>query len=127
MLTIVRLHDWFASKIGQASLSDEVKAYTVGVLSKKIDVIDTSIVMEYASACESGEFVKFQKIGDSVLFVSIIHPEFVEQNLVVNQTIAMMAYQSCHRILDRKWPVYEELSDRLPYVASSVRNVLFVP
>ncbi len=127
MLTIERLHDWFADKIEHVRLSDEVKAYTVGVLSKNVDVIESSIVMEFASARESGDFVKFQKIGDSVLFASIVHPAHVEQNLIVNQTIARLSYHRCHKILDQKWPVYEELADELPFIVSSVRNVLFLP
>src|SRR3990167_451336 len=127
MLTIKCLDDWFAFRIEPVELSTEAKAYIVGVLSKKTEVIEKSLVPEYACARSTSDFVRLQKIGDSVLFVSIIHPEFIRQELDLTYTIAKLSYYGCHRILDRKWPVYEELADRLPTIVDDVRSSLFSP
>lgn len=122
MLTVTRLDEWFATRLNDVSASQEAKAYVVGVLCNKVDIVTGSVVLEYIAA--ANDFVGLQSLGDAILFASIIHPGFIAAHRDMNESIARVSYYRCHKILDRKWPVYEELADNFPVLVTNIKDVM---
>lgn len=128
IIHVSKLDDWFAKKLGAVKLEHDTCAYIVGVLSKfrsaSEDLSKCSIVIEYSEARASGNFSSFQKIGDWVLWMSITNPEHIAPVSEVVETIGMLSYNSCYRIVKYQWPVYEELAGDLPRIAREARSAL---
>lgn len=128
IIHVSKLDDWFAKKLGAVKLEHDTCAYIVGVLSKfrsaSEDLSKCSIVIEYSEARASGNFSSFQKIGDWVLWMSITNPEHIAPVSEVVETIGMLSYNSCYRIVKYQWPVYEELAGDLPRIAREARGAL---
>lgn len=124
---VPRLDNWFDEQLHGLKYNANTKAYIVGVLSKfdcSNDMSNQSIVIAFHDAKINGDFVRFQKIGDWVLWADIFNPEYIHDNKEIIQTIGRMSYYTCHRILQKQWRVYEELADELPSLTTQVRSCL---
>ena len=120
---VIKLDDWFADRLTQLRCSADARAYVVGVLMKyrsaDEDLSRRSIVLAYCDARETGRFENFQRVGDWALWVSALQPNESDREIV--ESLGRMSYYTCHRLMRRSWPVYEELADELPVIASGVR------
>jgi hypothetical protein len=104
-------------------LDDDVKAYTVGVLSSKnIIEIDGSIVLEFASASATYDFRRYLRIGDAVLFDSIVHNG---KDAEIERRLARLAYHRCHVMTGKMLPVYEKLAVDFDLVTSMFNSAIF--
>jgi hypothetical protein len=128
---VVRLDDWFAERLEAVNCSPDARAYVVSVLSsfKRADgdLSDRSIVVAFANARDHGNFEHFQRIGDWVLWTATIMPGAIAEHRETIETLGRMSYYTCHRMVQRTWPVYEELADELPSLAQKVRCTLQLP
>ena len=127
---IVGLDSWFADRLHGMRRKPETVAYIAGVLKSLAkpreldDLSKRSVVLEFASARETGDFATFQRIGDWVLWVNIVMPESLEGTREAVESVGRQSYYTCHRILRGQWRVYEELADDLPTIARSARHML---
>jgi len=123
---------WFDNRLVElrSKYRPETIAYVVGVLKAQaiskdgLDLSNRSVVLEYADAVMTGDFVSFQRIGDWVLWVNIIMPTAFDGSQEAIESIGRHSYYSCHRILKGQWRLYEELADQLPTLALAVRHKL---
>ena len=131
MEVITRLDRWFASRLEPLSFGVDTKAYVTGVLSrlKTADIFGPhdSIVLAFHDARVKGDFAAFQRLGDWVLWVDAMHPEFIADHHEVIESIGRMSYYACHRIMRGEWRVYEELADQLPSIVQGVRRQMKTP
>jgi hypothetical protein len=127
---IVGLDSWFADRLHGMRRKPETVAYVAGVLKSLAkpreldDLSKRSVILEFASARETGDFATFQRIGDWVLWVNIVMPESLEGTREAVESVGRQSYYTCHRILRGQWHVYEELADDLPTIARSARHML---
>lgn len=127
---IVGLDSWFAERLRGMRRQPETVAYVAGVLKSLAkpreldDLSDRSVILEFASARETGDFATFQRIGDWVLWVNIVMPESLAGHREAVESVGRQSYYTCHRILRGQWRVYEELADDLPTIARSARHML---
>lgn len=127
---IVGLDSWFADRLSGMRRKPETVAYVAGVLKSLAkpreldDLSDRSVILEFASARETGDFATFQRIGDWVLWVNIVMPESLQGHHEAVESVGRQSYYTCHRILRGQWRVYEELADDLPTIARSARHML---
>lgn len=131
MDVIVGLDSWFADRLRHLKHKPETVAYVVSVLKSLAkpkacdDLSKRSIVLEFASARESGDFATFQRIGDWVLWVDIVMPESLAGTREIVESVGRQSYYACHRILRGQWRIYEELADELPVIANSAHRILY--
>jgi hypothetical protein len=125
---VVRLDHWFAERLRGLRYTPETIAYVVGVLSRKNwdvhDMSTESVVLAFQNASLKCDFSEFQRIGDWVLFIDIVHPIHLDGVREAIESIGRNSYYSCHRILRGQWRVYEELADELPTIARHMRHKL---
>jgi len=120
---------WFDNALHGLRCDNDTRAYVAGVLAgfgtrADGDLSNESIVLMYNDARVNGDFSRFQRIGDWVLWVSTLYPKHVAENITLVETIGRLSYYSCHRILRREWKLYEELAEDLPRIARDARNEL---
>lgn len=126
MEVVGRLDGWFAETLSGLRCQDETRAYVAGLLANfhhasAPDLSTQSVVLALADARLKGDFVAFQRIGDWVLWVDIVHPAFIKHHVDVTEAAGRQAYYCCHRIMMGQWQVYEELADELPRLARAIR------
>lgn len=121
---------WFNDRLIGLNASDEAKAYIVGVLNDfrraEDDLSKTSLTLEYFAATQSGDFRRFQRIGDWVLYSHAMFPNVDGAMRGLETELGRNAYGSCWRILRGQWTVFVELSDRLPEITTEVRTLIRV-
>jgi hypothetical protein len=120
---------WFADALEDLKCRQDTRAYVVGALSKRWldedDLSDRSLVLTYASARNERSFVGLQRIGDWILYSESIHPltrDDAQKELVV--ALGQCSYEACDRLLMHRWPLYEELAERLPEITSSIHTYI---
>ncbi len=134
MHVIYGLDAWFSEQLTSlhCCYKPETIAYVTSVLKELAhprsgtDLSDRSIVLAYAAAVQTGEFERFQQIGDWVLWSNIIIPESIAEHKSIIENIGQNSYLSCYRIMHKKWHVYAELADTLPTLSAHVRQKLIV-
>lgn len=122
----VKFDDWLDTELCDLRCEQETKAYVIGVLLRpqEIDMSKQSVVLAYQHALECGEFTAYQRIGDWSLWSnSIAAPGDIGQSDLLH-VLGSMSYAACHRLLNRRWKLYEELADDLPTITCMVRNRL---
>lgn len=116
--------EWFRERIEVIPHSPELKAYVVGVLKRFVvapfDLPSNSVVIAYANAKFSGDFVKFQQLGDWILWQRSFMP--TQDHVEIIERVGMESYQSCYVLLRKQWKVYQELSMHLPEIASTINQ-----
>ena len=79
---VTKLDEWFFSNLEGISCSDDARAYVAGVLSAfrsaKNDLGNASVSIAYLEAKQQGEFCLYQRVGDWILWTSVIHPKRFE-------------------------------------------------
>lgn len=110
MVIVDDLNAWLNDALCEINCSSAAKSYIVNVLSKPT-LHDCSMVIKFHNARTTGRFHLFQEIGDETLFVCSL---FETKNKDVELTMARLSYYACYRIMQKKWPLYEELADQLP-------------
>jgi hypothetical protein len=123
------LDAWFTKRLAPLPVSDDTRAYVVGVFSKRkheaiAELARESVVSAFISAREKRDFASFQRLGDHVLWVETFCPEAVEQNFDTVTRFAKISYYRCFRLAGCTWQVYEELADNLPTIASNARALI---
>lgn len=121
--TLDSLFDKKMSKLQKCK--EATRAYIVSVLkkyTKQSSVLDDGLIgMEYLKAVNMFEFAKFQEIGDWVFFVQSNYPNYFEKSTSDYYiSIGRGSYYRCYKILNKKWPLFEELADNFSDYSRSI-------
>lgn len=126
------LHSFFQEKTNKIPNCDiQTKSYIAGIFSKlnkeKEDFSKNSITIIYAQANFQYNFELFQKLGDWILFTKSLYPAFLkEASSEYYNTIAQCSYHKCYKIINKQWPLFEELADIFPDVVLYMQKELIV-
>lgn len=123
---VTRLDQWFAERLHGLRYERETCAYVTGVLADfrhntENNLSKRSIVLTFDEAQQRGDFAAFQRIGDWVLWVSVVQPQHIVNVKDVAESFGRLSYYRCHRIMRGQWRVYEQLADELPYIVADVQ------
>lgn len=135
MRQIIVQHKQFEDQFNQITqilkVSNELtRAYIFGIFKNKLyntnDLSKDSLTIKYAEAKFSYEFEKFQILGDWIFFTKSIYPNSLNKaSPEYYDSIAQNSYYKCYKLLDKKWIVFEELSDQFPYFTKCISNHFF--
>ncbi len=123
------LESYFVEKVNNLSGRNDTKAYITSTLLKyKTATYDLSkeiLILEYAKAKEKNDFSIYQNLADWILFVGSIHPNSLkEPSEGYYYSIAQVSYYKCYTIVNKSWPLFEEMADRLPQITYYLRDEL---
>ncbi len=124
------LESYFIDKIKNLPSRPDTKAYITSTFLKyktsKFDLSREVLILEYAKAKESNDFELYQNLGDWILFTKSIFPTFLNNcSEEYYYSIAQNSYYKCYVIVNKTWPVYEELADRLPTFIKYLNQNIF--
>lgn len=119
--------NYFVSKLEDLKCEYQTRSYIIGIFNKYLknadgDLSRDNIILLYADASANRNFICFQNIGDWVFFCRIFFPEFIPGQMYVN--LGQMSYFHCYKILERKWPVFEELADRFESLENQTKKLI---
>lgn len=130
IIAVTGLEGWFADRLRGLSYRPETLAYVAGVMKalghprEGDDMSRRSVVLAYAEARRTGDFVTYQRIGDWVLWADALVPESIAAEKDAVLTLGRLSYYACYRLMRYKWDVYEELADDLPRITARVRRAI---
>lgn len=126
-ITVTSLDEFFSRKIQTIpNCNQNTKSYITSIfVNPKDDLSNQSITLVYAQAIANYRFDLFQKIGDWLLFVKSMYPQSLNgASSEYYDTLAQCSYYKCYRIVNRQWPIFEELADTFPYLVNYMQNNL---
>ena len=105
----------------------ETKTYINSVFIKFLnadeDLSNKNIILEFAQAKNNYNFNKFQEIGDWILYGLSIFPKYFKNaSEEYYITIGQNSYYKCFKMLNNKWPLFEELSDNLELIIKNIKS-----
>ncbi len=114
--------DWFSKNLENLKCEEETRAYIVSIFTKYLktaqeDYSKESLTLLYSEARDKHNFIIYQNLGDWIFFCKTFFPEFLKNaSDSYYQCIAKNCYYSCFKLINKKWKVFEELSDNFEYL-----------
>lgn len=106
----------FSSVLEGLDCRNDTRAYIIGIYSQHnnptIDLSHHNLTLTFLQARHNYNFYDHQKIGDWIFFVNSMFPQFFDDNAEYYRNMARLSYYSCYKLINKKWPLYEELADR---------------
>lgn len=129
MQRFYNLDTFFNELFQELKCREETRAYITSLFTKfkksDDDLSDESITIFYFDARQNQDFVKFQKLGDWILFSNTIADEHLKNaSKEYYDNIARLSYYSCFKLINKKWALFEELADNYNHIEYQVKNIL---
>lgn len=123
------LNNFFDEVLFELKCNSETKAYIVSIFSKykaaDFDLSKDSVTMTFAQARNKQDFLTFQTLGDWIFFSKTFAPDHLNNaSEDYYRTIGRMSYDSCYKLINRKWKIFEELSDNFIVLEKQTRKLL---
>jgi hypothetical protein len=117
------LEVWFKNILDDIEYDYVLKQYIITTLSsfKNENMLQSkSVVLEFIDANEKTKFATYQKIGDYTLWsLSFLKNDSYKD---VNICFGRKSYYTCYSLLNKTFPVYEQLADELPQISYKIKN-----
>ena len=128
--TCANLNEFFYKKLEPLGCQEDTKAYIISILDKyKTPTFDFSrekVTLLYAEAKYSYDFIKYQNLGDWLFFAKSCFPEHLKnasEDYYV--TIAKLSYYSCYSLLNKQWPLYENIADNFENLSKETGKLIY--
>lgn len=120
---------FFNEIISDIKCRRDTKAYIVGIYSKykssEYDLSKYSVSLQFMQARQKQDFLTYQNLGDWIFFSNTIYPQHLKfASKEYYDTIAQLSYYSCYKLINKKWPLFEELADQLPVIEEEIKQKL---
>ena len=100
--------DFFAKLISDFDYDEKTKAYILSIFDKyttsSSDLSKNSLTLLFFDAQNTNDFIKYQNIGDWVLYAkSILPASLSDASADYYITIGRVSYLSCYHIMNERW------------------------
>lgn len=129
MIHYKNLNDFFSEVLTDLSCERETQSYIVSVFCKykssSFDLSNQSLTILYSIGKSKMDFNTFQNIGDWIMFCGSLTPGSLKDASedYYNQ-LAQISYYNCFRIINKKWVLFEELSDNFVEIRKEIQQKL---
>lgn len=129
METFINLTNFFTETLRELPCNEETKAYLISLFSKykgaDFDLSKDNLTLLFAQAKFNQDFFIYQNIADWIFFAKTMHPKHLHRaSEDYYYNIGRLSYYSCYRLINRKWKLYEELSDNFVMLEKQVQLLL---
>lgn len=123
------LNDFFNEVLKDLPCRYDTKSYIISIFDKykknEYNLSKDSITILYASAKEKQDFAMFQNIGDWIFFCKTLYPQHLNNaSEDYYRVIGRLSYNSCYRLIQRKWKLFEEMSDNFIILENEAKKLL---
>jgi|SRR5579859_478750 len=129
METVKSLTNFFEEILKDLNCHQNTKSYIIGIYNKyrisDLDFSKKSITLLFAQARNEHNFSIYQNLGDWLFYVGTIIPQyFNDVSPDYYHNIARVAYYTCYRLINKKWLLFEEMSDNYINLEKQAREKL---
>lgn len=109
--------------------TDDTKAYITALFIQyqraTNDLSTQSLTLLFSEAKTNQNFYLFQQIGDWIFFCSTIFPEHLHNaSSDYYHSIGRLSYYKCYKLLNNKWPCFENLADEFVPLSLATREII---
>ncbi len=129
VLETKKISDFFEEELSKINCTEKTKSYIINLFSSfkntDSDLSDQSVTLYYYKAKMSQSFADFQKLADWIFFCRTLFPNHLKhasEDYYI--TTARISYYTCYRLINKQWPLFEELSDNFPYIEKETKKVI---
>lgn len=117
--------DVFDKQIEVLECKPATKAYIGGIFTEFLSAEhipkNNSLTIVYAEAKFNYDFEKFRTLADWIFFVKTLYPDHLSSaEPTYYNALAQSSYYKCHIIMNKKWPLFEEMADRFSYFVGEI-------
>jgi hypothetical protein len=126
------LREFFTTQIESLpNCRQSTKSYIISVFSQpkmeQYNYSNESITLLYAAAKFEPNFQKFQSLGDWLLVAKSLFPASLsEATPEYYDAIAQNCYYKCYTLINKEWPIFEELADTFPSVVRDLQKKMWL-
>lgn len=123
------INNFFNEVLSELQCRNETRAYIVSIFTKykaaDFDLSKDSVTLTFAQARDKQDFLTFQTLGDWIFFCKTFAPEHLQYaSEEYYRSIGRLSYSSCYKLINRKWQLFEELSDNFINLENQTRKLL---
>lgn len=123
------INNFFNEIFAELRCNHETKAYIVSIFSKyktsDFDLSKDSVTLTFVQARDKQDFLTFQTLADWIFFSKTFAPDYLNNaSEDYYRTIGRLSYDSCYKLINRKWKLFEELSDNFIILEKQTRKLL---
>ena len=124
------LGSFFGDVLSDLDCQADTRAYIVSIFGKyknaEFDLSNDSITAVFCQARQKHDFSIFRNLGDWIFISNTVFPQHLDKHSSrdYQTTIARMSFYTCYRMTNRRWKLYEEISDRLSDLEQQVKTRL---
>lgn len=123
------LSKFFEETLSDLKCQDDTKAYIISIFTKNItaqhDLSKYSVTLMFSQARNNHDFLLYQNLGDWIFFQNTINEMHLKHaSKEYYDTVARLSYTSCYKIVNRKWKLFEELSDNFTFLENQTKSKL---
>lgn len=128
LLKTVDLNEFFNKIIRDLPTQHhETSTYIEGIYKKYIfetpNIINKSITLEFAGAKFEYNFNRYQNLADWIFFLFTMLPGALNAaSPDYYIAVAQNSYYKCYKIMNGKWPLFEDLADNFKVYTIQVRR-----
>jgi len=127
---MINLSSFFEERLENLYCDPTTRAYITGIFTKYKTATDDlscsgSILLTYAEAKNQQSFQKLNNIADWLFWTETVCPEFLnDASKDYYYTIGQLSYYSCYKLTNKKWLVFERLSDEFIELTNETRKLI---
>lgn len=115
MLICEDLDAFFIEVFSDLNCRPDTRAYLINLYSHfnstVNDLSQYNITILHLQARHNNNFCDHQKIADYIFFIKTVLPEYFNSSNDYYENIARLSYYSCYKLINRQWPLFEQLAD----------------
>lgn len=118
----------FSNLFEKLNCQEETKAYITSIFisfkDNKQDLSKNNLTLMFLEANHNREFSKFQSLADWLFFCASLNEaslKFASKSYYYD--MAQISYWNCFKLINKKWKLFEELSDNFQPLVTEVKEL----
>lgn len=125
----ISINSFFEDNLRDLKCQPDTRAYIISIYDKykssEFDLSKDNITLMFVQARTKHNFYDYQNLGDWIFFSNTFAPKHLHAaSKDYYDTIGMASYNSCFNLINRKWKLFQELSDNFVELEEQVKNKL---
>lgn len=122
--------NFFEEKFEDLKCQPDTKAYIISIYVKykkpDFDLSKDSVTLLFAQARNKHSFYLYQNLADWIFFSNTVYPTHLKYaNKDYYDTIGKLSYNSCYNLINKRWTLFQELSDNFIELEEQVKNKIY--
>lgn len=123
------INNFFQEKLNDLNCQPDTKAYIISIYDKykssEFDLSKDNVTLMFVQARIKHNFSTYQNLGDWIFFSNTFAPKHLHfASKDYYDIIGRSSYNSCYNLINKKWKLFQELSDNFVQLEEEVKSKL---